>query len=731
MTAPDFASFSFPEPPTFPGGGNQIRIDPAAKNPITAAIQKASPNSTIIVPAGEYFDNVVIDRPIEIIAEGQATIKAALAKDTFTVNDNCHIKGIQIVPGDSQATSTMKVNSGSVLIEECIMVTQMVPTLLIGPKASNVFIRKSTLQSEAVCGLRVQGSMALELSESQLVNTTGAGIMLTGNSKLHTFSSVIASCGDAGIVALESSSLYLDSTQISQCAGNGLELDTQGETTITQCLISACSYCGINALGATRGKIYNTSIEQCYGGISASEQYHVTLEGCQISNCSQDGALAAAIGATMELSGCVLQGSSTLGIQCNASQVTVTGCQLSSLTGAGITIVNGGNMTIDSTSIKDITENAIEVSNNSRLTMSNSSVENTDLIGLFVEGNSSVDVNTCSFSKCGVVSCHFIDSTQNSNFEKCTFVESNGNGFNIGKASPRFTECAFHASTFAGVEIKGQSTSPQFFACQFTGNKVVGVSVVEGASPYFDGCAFTTNLGSGITISKSACTVSQCALMNNSKMGLFAFDGANVQIEKSMFQENNNFGIQVQKKGTTVTVSECEIQKHQNSGGVILEEGCHLSMVRSSVHDNKAPNIEARRDARLEIEGSDISKSVGGNSIMIHEGGSGVINTSFIHDEEESGVLIGNNGNAEVTGCDISNCDVAAIYLLQGSDGNIHGNRIHDNKVSGVHIVTGSPKVVDNIIEDQAYGIYIESGAFPQISGNQFNRNSQTNVNRA
>ena len=64
---------------------------------ITALIQRAAPGDTVRVPAGTYREQVVIDRPLTLIAEGVATIDAGRTGDVVLVTaDDVTLRGFML-----------------------------------------------------------------------------------------------------------------------------------------------------------------------------------------------------------------------------------------------------------------------------------------------------------------------------------------------------------------------------------------------------------------------------------------------------------------------------------------------------------------------------------------------------------------------------------------------------------------------------------------------------------
>ena len=729
---PEYSNFSFPNAPEFPNSGEGVNVNPAEPNPISSALSRAQNNSIIYIPEGEYQDNVIINKKVSIIGQGNVIITSATAFDTFIIESSeVFMHNLQITAGKSQAASAINLKSGTIFLSHCNLQAVSVPCILSHDQ-SLIFLNECALISAESQCLRATGETKIDLVKCSLSSTKNNGILLADNSVLRMKDSFVTKCGDSGITAIDNSTFFLQSTQILQCSGNGIEITSTNQTTIRECAIAQNAMSGVIGSGQGNLVMYGVSVGDCNTGVSALNGYTIKMNVCQVINATQ-GALAVAAGkGHCDIVNCIMQGKCAAAISADSGEVTVVGTQISNITGTGCTAINGGILTISGSSLSTITECGIEVSNRSTLNVMQTTIASISSIGILMKDDSTAVLHTVVIEKCGSVGFHVINTKADIIIEQCVISGSEGNGFNIRSASPRFNQCKFIQNKFAGLEIKGEGTSPQFTSCEFSHNQIVGANVQDGATPVFSGCSFTENLGSGITVMSAKPTFTGCGFMKNGQIGICAIGGAFVNIDKSVISENGSFGIQVQHEGTAVSISESEVSNHRQSGCAIITDKCHLKFSRCSVHDNKSPQIDCMNSAVLHFEGSELMKSDGGIGITIHDMAYAEVFSSVIHDEKQAGVLIGNGGNAEVRGCEIRCCEVTGIYLLERSNGSFKQNKIHHNGVSGIHIMYGAPVVMDNIISDQqAYGIYIAPGAAPQISGNQFANNAQTNVYRA
>ena len=729
---PDPSSFGIPPQPEIPTSGDKITVDKNEKNAISKALSKAQTNSIIVIPEGEYQDNVVVDKRVTIVGEGKVTIIPLSSNDTFIVDTNtAFFQNLTITSGWSQAASAINLKSGTLVCQNCFLSSNAVPPLLTHHQGT-VFLNQCQLVSESSHCLRLSSDIKVSMTQCQLQAAKSNAIFMSGSSIVLLKESAIQNCLDTAIVSLDESSFFLEQSQIVQCKGNGIEITSNGPSCLKESAISQTEACGIIASGEGSLIVYGTTISDCHTCISVSDKYNLTVDTCQIVNARVGALIQTTNGAVAEISQTAFQGVCLAAISADASQVNVNACSVTSLTGTGVAITKGGSVTINGSQFQELTENCIEVSEGSHITVNQTNIATIDAIGLYLKDNSEATLNTVVIQNCAIVCAHIIDSNANISFEQCVFSGSAGNGINIKNAHPSFVQCKISGNQYAGLEVKGETTTPQFTTCEFSQNLVVGANVIEAAKPSFNGCTFFNNNTSGVAVIQAEGTFTGCGFMSNQQMGICAMNGAVVYIEKSALQENTSFGLQATQQNTLVTLKECELSKHAKTGCIIISENAQLNIIGCSIHDNLSPQLESRQGAKLHIEGCEIMNSNGGIGVTVSQQSLIEVVSSFIHDEKQAGIVIGTGGNCNVQGCDIYNCESTGIYFLQGSAGVVTKNKIHNNGVSGVQIMSGSPTVTDNTIENhQAYGIYIAAGASPTISGNQFANNPQTNVFRA
>jgi len=720
--------------PRFNESGHKIRVDSSIKNPISASIEKAPINSTIIVPSGEYFDNIVINKRIMLAGEGKVTITSFSGGDTMIIDTKeAFVQNIQITSGNSQGATAINIRSGQAVLVQCTVSAISVPAVLVNKNSIGYLTGCSLVSQDSPC-IKLDFDSKIDANRSVFTGSYHNGVVLGGRSVIRMVECLITNCERGGIVSIDESVFFIDKTQISQNGGHGLETTSTKECVLQQSVISNQSKgAGIMCYGNSRLNVINCSVSSCLSCISVEESAYANLDSCQISNAGDFSMVSALNGGKIRIQGGKLEGTCKCAlVSANASIIEANELRIENIVGTAAACYGKSSLILKSTSISSVTQGGIEAHNLSRLFIENSALESIGTIGLHIKDSVSCECSNLTISTCNIVCCLFLNNQEDASFDNCHFQASSGNGLNLKNSKPSFTSCHFHHNAFAGVEVKSSDSSPTFSRCTFFQNAVIGINIQDGAQPLFERCSFSQNIGSGVSIQASMPTFNDCHFNENGQMGMCAFDKTTAVFNNCVFQKNVSLGSQIENEGTIVTYKGCEFSNHENYNAVILNDKCFSSFHQCSFHHNGESHIEARASSRLKMVDCEAYQSTKGLGILIHDSAFADIYQTRVHDESQAGIIIAQGGDVRISESDIYSCGATGVYMLEGSNGEIKKNRIHHNGVCGIQILAGTPQIIENTIEDHpGFGIHIAGSASPIISANIFRNNIQSNVNRA
>jgi F-box protein 11 len=120
-------------------------------------------------------------------------------------------------------------------------------------------------------------------------------------------------------------------------------------------------------------------------------------------------------------------------------------------------------------------------------------------------------------------------------------------------------ECRFSGNTYAGVEVKGETTRATLRRCRAENGKGGGYVFHEGAGGLLDGCEASGNALSGVEIRTAADPLLRdCILRDNKQSGVLVDQAGRGRIDGGQITGNGRAGVAVQDGGNPM-VTGCTI----------------------------------------------------------------------------------------------------------------------------------------------------------------------------
>jgi parallel beta-helix repeat protein len=220
---------------------------------------------------------------------------------------------------------------------------------------------------------------------------------------------------------------------------------------------------------------------------------------------------------------------------------------------------------------------------------------------------------------------------------------------------------------------------------------------------------------------------------------------------------------------TTGVVEDCEVDKNQ-SYGIELSNKAKVALINNHCHENAEDGIalfgesegtllynllERNGDngvwiddtASAEIANNTIKENIFDGIVLVNNS-SAVIHDNTITKNDETGVWLEASAFAKVTNNTITGNKQDGILTLENASALIEGNMIYDNGRHGISIKdqcqpeiignsikgngeagiiywdTSGGTLMDNQVHNNKWGIYINAGANPQLSGNEATSNT-------
>ena len=723
----------FPQFSAFSSNGNTVRVESAAAGSISRCIESASPGTTVIIPAGEYCESLVIDKAIKVEGEGEVTLTASPGKDTVIVSGTgCVVRGIRIQPGNAQSASPVNFLKGSALFENCTISAQYMPPIVVHQEGSLYFAACSITSEEAAI-MYIGNRVCAEFAGCVISSPRTVGIIATGDSKVRMLSNTnLTKCGDSGLILMDRATLHMDGCVVSENGGDAIELNTTSKANrIANSAIGNNTHAAVNCNGSGSLKIENCALSNGAMGLFATNDFQVEGVSCEICDFKESALVCATRKASISLLGGRLHGNCLLGIIADYNgTVTCDRVKIDEIPTTGASVTRGSVMTFMQCAFENIGAAAIEAHDDATLQLTGCQLATIKEIGIQIQNNVRGFIKETEIMACEVVGVHYVDNAAEFQFEQCKFTRCSGNAVHVKNTTVPFINCEFSENAAAGVEGRSSNTKSKFVGCTFAYNSS-GVTLSEGCGGRFENCRFCNNQTTGAALTQALGLEFDTCEFSANGVGLVAGEGAELSCSKCQFVQNAAHGCQIGGADSDCRFTECVMTGQVQGSGVIVLDNGTANFTQCHIYQNYANNVTVQQEGRAVFVQCDLYQSTAGIGTFVTLNGSVQMTACAIHDEAQSGIVVSEGGNCTCEGSEIARCSGCGVYLLQGNQGTFTKNKVHDNGPTGFQVMEGSPSILENeIYSHEMYAINIAPSADPQVIGNVFKDNGVIDVNR-
>ncbi|WP_329247607.1 right-handed parallel beta-helix repeat-containing protein [Actinoallomurus sp. NBC_01490] len=271
-----------------------------------AAMDAAEDGDRLVVVAGTYVENVVIDKQVTVETEGDVTL-AAHRGVTLTVGGDASIDGISLKGGDA-AEPVLLVTTGRPVIENCSITGEHAggvaveggaePTLrgcAINAAGFGIVIRDASRGTVARCevtgrrgGILVTAGAAPEVTGCAFDRCGGNGIYVTGRSKGTFASCTITDARQPAIAVDGGADPVVRDCTVRGGTAYGIWVDEDATALITDCRIEDVRGHGVYVSRGADPVIRAATIRAAGDGVAVSGA-RGTYEDCLVRNVGGNG----------------------------------------------------------------------------------------------------------------------------------------------------------------------------------------------------------------------------------------------------------------------------------------------------------------------------------------------------------------------------------------------------------------------------------------------------------
>ncbi|ANY07699.1 right-handed parallel beta-helix repeat-containing protein [Pseudonocardia sp. HH130630-07] len=293
--------------------GAVLTVSATAGGSLAESVASAPAGSTVVLAAGTYTGPLILDRHITVAAEdGAGSVRVHVPEGPALV----------VLGGTARAAGLILRATGS---DPAAAVT-----------AGHLELIECRVEATAWSAVH-SGAGELLLRDCEIVNETGAGIVVTSPDGAVIDSTRLRDIGTSALVATENGTLTARNCEIGPSGGNGVFVAGSATAVLSGCTVESAAQPAIAVEGA--GGLTATSVQvRDAGGVGVflAATGSVALDDCTVSGSGTEGIYVAATCAPV-LRGCRVSGAGGRGFHfSDGATGTVFECEVTDTGGAGV-----------------------------------------------------------------------------------------------------------------------------------------------------------------------------------------------------------------------------------------------------------------------------------------------------------------------------------------------------------------------------------------------------------
>jgi len=432
---------------------------------IGAAVAAAEPGQNILLRAGFYHENLLIDKPVTLIGDEKATGRVVL---------ECSGDVCLRLTADA-VVRNLNINARVGFWARLFSRVEATAVVILGSRA---VIENCDISSDTGAGIVVSGSGSEpDIKNVKLHDCLLNGLLFTNQSKGLVTDSDIYQTGWAGLRSDTGSNPMVRRSRIHRSQMDGVFITSQGSGTFEECEF----------------------FENAHSGVHVKEASSIKLFRSKVFNQKQGGIF----------------------IHDRDSRGLVEDCEIFGNADSGVEISNQGDVQVIKSKSHHNQTAGIGVWLNSTAIIDESLIFENGRAGLLVT-DASQPVITKTVFRANAYAGIEVESGADPQIEHCQIYGGRGSGivFHHG-AKGRVEDCSIFANMNANVVIISGS-NPQIKNSQSSESGQAGLLIIEGGLGFIENCRILNNY-IGVEIKDtSAPTIEHCQINGNRSQGVTA-----------------------------------------------------------------------------------------------------------------------------------------------------------------------------------------------------------------
>lgn len=419
------------------------KIGPEHCHSIGEAIGKAKPGSRIVIYPGLYAEQVVLDKDLEIVGEGNG-------------ND------IIIAPPG---------NTPCVVMRTAYAVVR------------NVSIRRRKTSDEKQTYAVAAGEGRLVLQHVAITCPASAAVLATGAGVSCLMSNVSIYGSRWGVWATDGAEVIIDSSNVSECEEQGIEIRDDATCTVCSCDVHDCGGAGIAV--SPKGELHcrDTSVHDNRGpGVRIQSNTKNRISGCEIVRNSMSGVVLGEAALSRirhsQLSGNGGEESSQVMVG-GKSSVVLQSCVVSGGATHGMQVGSGSAATIEDCTFQAFGQECLSVFDGSSVTCDRSRFLHSKLFCVSVFGKCRALMQHCEIGQSATRSAIIVQAESSATLDHCQVREAKQCGvYACDRSTATLSESRVHGCGSSGV-LASKNSTVKVQECIIAGCENAGVRILQ------------------------------------------------------------------------------------------------------------------------------------------------------------------------------------------------------------------------------------------------------------
>jgi F-box protein 11 len=453
-----------------PGPKSQLTVaaeGPADHRSISEALRAAAPGARVVVRPGVYREGLVLDRRVEVVAEGEVVIESADSDCVVMRADEATVRGLTLrctAGAEGGKFYAVDVPGGRLLLEDCDVTSDSLACVAIHGGSANPTVRNCRIHGGAQGGVMVWDGARGTVEGCDIFGHAFAGVEIKDGADPLVRDCKVHGGAQSGVYVHAGGRGTLEGCEVFANRLTGVEVRQESEPVVRRCRVyRSREGCGLFLHGGARPMVEDCEVfENPLSGVAICRQAAPVLRGCTVRDGAQSGVY-------------VYDGGSGL----------LEGCEVFGNSLAGLTLADGADPVVRRCKVHHGGQSGVFVDAGGRGTLEECDVYANALAGVETRHGGDPLVKRCMVRD---------------GLQAGLLVQKGGRG--------TFEDCLIADNGLAGVEVRQQGRAA-VRGCRITRNAHHGVRLHAGGQALVQGCELAGN-GRGPWDVAPGCRVRRC-----------------------------------------------------------------------------------------------------------------------------------------------------------------------------------------------------------------------------